>query len=108
MKRIGLILALTLIASGQIFGQNQKLPKQPDEKITVNKKYDDNGNLLQYDSTYVHRWSSDSTFRVPLPDENLNFGRGFPDLDEYLNNYMNDSTFGNFYGNLNWKYSTQG
>ncbi len=51
---------------------------KPDEQITVNKKYDENGNLVQYDSTYVHQWSSDSTLNFSF-DHHFNFGDDFPD-----------------------------
>ena len=74
MKKF-LILTILLIAVVlQSRAQEQK--KDPDEQITVNKKYDKNGNLLQYDSTYVHQWSSDSTM-------NFSFGNGFPNMMDY-------------------------
>lgn len=36
---------------------------QPHEEITVNKKFDEQGNLIGYDSTYVYSWSTDSLNR---------------------------------------------
>ncbi len=55
--------------------KKQKLNNNPDEQTIVNKKYDENGNLIQYDSTYVHQWSSDST-------QNFSFDNNFG-LDDF-------------------------
>ncbi len=40
--------------------QEQQQNKKPDEQIKVDKEYDENGNLIRYDSTYVWSWSSDT------------------------------------------------
>lgn len=65
-----------------IYSQNQQ-PDDTDEKIIVNKEYDENGNLIKYDSTYIHQWSSDSTI-------NLSFGNGFSALmrDSMINSLL--------------------
>lgn len=69
-----IILSVLLIAGVlQLNAQEIKQKSDPDEQIIVNKKYDENGNLIQYDSTYVHQWSSDSTF-------NFSFGNGYPNM----------------------------
>ncbi|MCB0540954.1 MAG: hypothetical protein KDE33_25815, partial [Bacteroidetes bacterium] len=65
MKKLGLITIGFVVFSWQLFAQDNKIEKDPDEQIIVNKKYDENGNLIQFDSTYVHQWSSDSTFQFP-------------------------------------------
>ncbi len=60
-----LILAVTIIFSGcngqekQI--KNDKLSdakKAPKEDIVVNKEYDEDGNLIKYDSTYTYFYSN--------------------------------------------------
>ncbi|MDQ2177680.1 hypothetical protein [Marinifilum sp. D714] len=51
------ILLLTFTA----FGQNTENKNLPKKDIKVNKEYDEDGNLIRYDSTYVNTWSSDST-----------------------------------------------
>jgi hypothetical protein len=51
-----------LLAGSMVFAQKKPdSKKQPDEQIKVNKEYDENGNLIGYDSTYVRSWSSDTT-----------------------------------------------
>lgn len=93
MKKIVFVITGLLIITGQVFAQKDKKGKAPDEKITVNKKYDDKGNLIQFDSTYVHTWSSDSTMQVPFSDDQFFAGKDFPDIDQFLQEFMNDSTF---------------
>ena len=93
MRRLGLFLAALLFAAMQVNAQDQKNDQKPDEQITVNKKYDDNGNLIQFDSTYVHSWSSDSTMHSAFPDNPFFSGKDFPDIDQFLKEFMNDSTF---------------
>ena len=95
MKRLILLLSITLCSAWFVDGQEQKIGKNPDEQIIVNKKFDDNGNLIEYDSTYVHQWSSDSTFHFSFPDSSFFSGRGFPDLQSFLNEFLNDSSMGN-------------
>ncbi|RMG76942.1 MAG: hypothetical protein D6707_11720 [Bacteroidetes bacterium] len=52
------IVLLTIIAFGiNIFGANAQ-QKEPDIRINVNKKYDENGNLIEYDSTYTYFYSN--------------------------------------------------
>ncbi|WP_282125209.1 hypothetical protein [Marinifilum flexuosum] len=51
------ILLLTFTA----FGQNTESKNLPKKDLKVNKEYDEDGNLIRYDSSYVYSWSSDST-----------------------------------------------
>jgi hypothetical protein len=86
-----LILALT-----PFFSQAQKTVKKgnaPDEKITVKREYDKNGNLTRFDSLRVFSWSSDSTFRFP-PDGGWQdfFGKEFFD-NQFGKNFKGDSAF---------------
>ena len=76
MKKFVIISVLCIAGVLQLNAQDQKQKKDPDEQITVNKKYDENGNLIQYDSTYVHQWSSDSTM-------NFSFGNAYPNLMDH-------------------------
>jgi hypothetical protein len=96
MKSLGLFLTFLICSVTITFGQEhqQGKEKDPDEQIIVNKKYDENGNLIQYDSTYVHQWSSDSTFQFNFQDDDFFAGKGFPDLQSFMNEFFNDSAMG--------------
>lgn len=52
---------ILLFSTSLLFAQKQMETKLPDEQIKVERKYDDAGNLIRFDSTYVKSWSSDST-----------------------------------------------
>lgn len=111
MKKLIAILLLSLLAAG-CDGQKKQNEKPlnrvaavdsgavPQTDIRVNKKYDDKGNLIQYDSTYSYYYSSPgfknsissdslfSSFKIPL----RNNYRGL--FDENMNNiFFNDSLF---------------
>jgi len=92
MKRIFLITFLCVNALFQLHAQNKIQENAPDEQTIVNKQYDENGNLIQYDSTYVHQWSSDSTFIFPF-DDHFAFGGNMEELMQHL---MGDSIMANF------------
>lgn len=47
------------------YGQTGTAPQKPDEQITVNKEFDEQGNLLRYDSIYSFRWHSDTAITFP-------------------------------------------
>jgi len=80
MKSITAILIILFCGSTQIWAQKNT----PDEKSTVKKEYDENGNLIKYDSTTVWQWNSDSTFHFS-PGDNLAFGKEFPEFFGELN-----------------------
>jgi len=62
MKRFILLSILSASIFGICLAQSKDLKKNsPKEDIKVNKKYDEKGNLIQYDSTYTYNWSSDTT-----------------------------------------------
>ncbi|MFA8433569.1 MAG: hypothetical protein ACEPOZ_03535 [Marinifilaceae bacterium] len=66
MKRSTTLILLfaSILLSYNGMAQEKKEKKcKPNEEIKVNKEYDEQGNLIRYDSTYVYTWSSDSTFR---------------------------------------------
>jgi len=76
MKRFSISLFIVIMAV--ITAHSQKT--NPEEKSIVNKQFDENGNLIQYDSTFVWSWNSDSTFNFEFP-ENSFFGGNFPGFD---------------------------
>ncbi|GAB1450104.1 hypothetical protein MASR2M47_01600 [Draconibacterium sp.] len=88
MRSLIAFLILLFCASIPIWAQKNA----PQEKSTVKKEYDENGNLIQFDSTYVWQWSSDSTFTLPL-DGNFAFGHQFPQL---FGEFNADSIFQKF------------
>jgi hypothetical protein len=95
------ILILTISFSHAVIAQKiDKLPKNPDEKITVNKEFDENGNLIGYDSTYVHTWSSDSSMVFPFDTEEFfSLKGGFPDANKFMQKFFGDSAFADpFFG----------
>lgn len=92
MKKIVFIAFLCVSCLFQLQAQDVTKKGEPDEQITVNKQYDENGNLTQYDSTYVHQWSTDSTFNFPF-NEHFAFGGN---MEELLHRFMGDSAMANF------------
>jgi hypothetical protein len=111
MKKIIVMVLLSFLVGG-CNGQkkeNEKSSKQiaavdttanPKTDIRVNKKYDDKGNLIQYDSTYSYFYSSPgfknsissdslfNNFKIPLRNDYKGL------LDENMNSiFFNDSLF---------------
>ncbi|GAA3646882.1 hypothetical protein [Flavivirga jejuensis] len=59
MKKLNIILLATpLWFSVAINAQKKDSIKQPEEKIEVNKEFDENGNLIRYDSIYSYSSSN--------------------------------------------------
>lgn len=75
MKRLVTFLFILGCSTTTIWAQKNS----PDEKSIVKKEYDENGNLIKYDSTSVWQWNSDSTFNFSF-DDNLAFEKHFPDF----------------------------
>ncbi len=77
MVRYVFLVAAWLVAisvGAQTTGKNKN---QPHEEVKVNKQYDEQGNLVGYDSTYVYSWSSDSTLQAFPPQGGwMNFPGG--------------------------------
>ena len=59
MKKLIFLGAIVFVTVHSVFAQQQKEQKSPDEQIIVNKNYDEQGNLIEYDSTYFHKWTTD-------------------------------------------------
>ena len=55
---------ILLLVANLLFAQEKSENKSPDEQIKVNKEYDEAGNLIRYDSSYVKSWSSDTTLTI--------------------------------------------
>jgi hypothetical protein len=88
MKRI---IIFIILSSGLVFNglaqTKEKKANSPKEDIKVNREYDEQGNLIRFDSTYTYNWSGDSTFL----NEKLH-GK----FDHFLDNhskFLNDSSF---------------
>lgn len=86
------ILLLLATVTGSQAQQAKKNQQAPDKQISVNREYDENGNLIRFDSTYVYRWSTDSTFQFPI-------GKGWEDLlgkeffqHDWSSRFFNDSS----------------
>jgi hypothetical protein len=105
MKHLVILTAAFLLVLGSCYGQTDR--KKDDQakyrnipgKIEVNKKYDENGNLIQYDSTYT--WSSSDTYPDSLFKGNINrfdLSRFFSDHSFFGHDFFNftfpgDSSF---------------
>ncbi len=80
-KLIGITLLLAMC--GLVHAQQQKQNNKPQEQSKVTREYDEQGNLIRFDSSYVRSWSSDTTFNG-MDFEQLQqeldrmFGGGFP------------------------------
>lgn len=66
------IFVLILLFPFAGFSQNKIKKAKPNENVKVTKEYDEAGNLIRYDSTYVRTWSSDSTHQFTL-DSSFDF-----------------------------------
>lgn len=88
MRSLIAISIILFCASTPILAQKNT----PHEKSTVKKEYDENGNLIQFDSTYVWQWSSDSTINFKQ-DENFAFGNHFP---QFFSDFDADSIIRRF------------
>lgn len=87
-----LFLSIFLVASLTGLSQKaDKLKSTPDEKISVKKEYDKDGNLIRFDSLRVFTWSGDSLFRFS-PDGGWAdfFGQDFP-FDRFGKKFPADS-----------------
>ena len=118
MKDIMLMMLLSFLVGGcnGQKKQSEKATKQiaaadttvkPKTDIRVNKKYDDKGNLIQYDSTYSYFYSSPgfknsinsdslfANFKIPLRNDYKGL------LDDNMNSiFFNDTLFKyDFYNN---------
>lgn len=88
MKRCIFMLVLILGFQSTMIAQKSKSKQtSPKEDIKVNREFDENGNLIKFDSLYSYSWSGDT-----LLLDSLNFGN-FPDLFGNKFNFPSDSIF---------------
>lgn len=87
MKKLILFMVM-LFPVTLVFGQEKPKSKGPDQQISVNKQYDEKGNLIQYDSSIVRGWSSDTTLNMA----------GINALRKEMESFMKGGGFGNFFG----------
>lgn len=88
MKRYSFLIMLTMCFFLNSTAQkNDQKPNTPKEDIKVNREYDENGNLIRFDSVYSYNWSSDTTLLKSFSPEDLSkqFGDPF--------GFISDSTF---------------
>lgn len=94
MKRVYIILFPLLILMPAIsFAQDKKDKNLPKKDIKVNREYDEDGNLIRYDSTYVYSWSSDST-RNFIPDSTFWGKMDVKKMQEYMNRFFKRDSAG--------------
>ena len=88
------IALLALVFGFQLTMMAQKSKSShatPKEDIQVNREYDENGNLIKFDSVYSYSWSGDTTLLKSITPEN------FSDFFDDQFCFSPDSTFfGNF------------
>jgi hypothetical protein len=97
MKRfiIFSVMVIGLFYNGLSQTKDQK-PKSPKEDIKVNREYDEQGNLIRFDSTYTYNWSGDTTLiNGKIPG---NMDRFFTDHFKFFgdSSALDDSFFGDF------------
>jgi len=97
MKKHLFIIILTICAINYTKAQNQeKSNNAPNEEIKVNREYDENGNLIKFDSLYSYSWSGDTTLLKSFPSPNLQnlFGDHLKFFSD--SSIWGDSFFGDF------------
>ena len=82
MKSLTMLLLAITVVFLHTYGQKNT----PDEQTIVNKEYDEDGNLIAFDSTYIHKWS-DTTFNFHGNDF---FAGNFEDLENYMKEFMDN------------------
>jgi hypothetical protein len=100
MKKLVLLIVLLFFSVGCNAQENKAQSKEQTDKnmpktnIIVNKEYDENGNLIRYDSTYSYFYSNvegDSTFADSIL---TNFkGRVFESFPDVHTPFWNDMFF---------------
>ncbi|GAA4806533.1 hypothetical protein [Litoribaculum gwangyangense] len=95
MKTLKIIPILFFSLVFNCYGQNKQKDNpnkiKPDENIQVNKEYDEQGNLIKYDSIYSYSYSSSSKLNDSIK---MQFQRHFKN-----HSFFNDAFFDNFFKN---------
>ncbi|MEW4922607.1 hypothetical protein [Algibacter sp. 2305UL17-15] len=90
LKLMPLFCLLFLNCSGQDKQKTEENAIKPDENITVNKEYDEFGNLKRYDSIYSYSYSSEGKLSDSIK---MQFQKHFKS-----HSFFDDSFFDNFFG----------
>jgi hypothetical protein len=93
MKKSIVIAVILCVSVYAAKAQQQEKQKAPDRQSIVNKEYDEQGNLINYDSTFISTWSTDTSFHFGFPADSMSFH--FPGIEQFMHNFWNDSLFGN-------------
>lgn len=95
---VSLTITLLFFCQLTIAQEKEDKTQKPGEKITVNREYDDQGNLIRFDSTYVFEWHGDTMMAFPNGG-NFQFStNGFPDMEEFMSQFFGDSAFSSPFG----------
>ena len=89
LKLMPLFCLLFFNCSGQDKQKTETNTIKPDENITVNKEYDEHGNLTRYDSIYSYSYSSGNKLNDSIK---MQFQRHFNN-----HSFFNDSFFDDFF-----------
>ena len=95
MKTKYLLVVLVFTGMFSCHSQDLKTDKKlqgknkPQEKVTVNRKYDENGNLIEFDSTYTSYYSN-------FKGDTLLTDSILKDFNTYFNYHFSDMTSNNF------------
>jgi hypothetical protein len=86
----------TAFAFNSLAQNKDSKSNSPKEDIKVNREYDEQGNLIKFDSTYTYNWSGDTTLVNSMSTEDLN--RFFDDHFKFFNDssFIGDSFFNDF------------
>jgi len=83
------LCVLPLISQAQ--KEKDTFPEQPDEQISVHREYDENGNLIRYDSTYTFEWHGDTMMVFPHGRDPFSPPGLFADPDDLIRHFFSDS-----------------
>lgn len=86
LKIIPIFLLLIFSCAGQE-KQNKDTALKPDENITVNKEYDEQGNLIKYDSIYSYSYSSNGKLNDSIKME---FQKHLKNHSLFIDSFSND------------------
>ena len=91
---IAAVLAAFVVLIGLQTASSQEVkktyPSKPDVKYKINKEYDEQGNIIRFDSTYSYSWSSIDSMHVDVDSIFKQFNQNsFFDLGSMLNHNRN-------------------
>jgi hypothetical protein len=95
MKTNYLLIVLAFTGMFSCHSQDLKTGKKlqgknkPEENVIVNKKYDENGNLIEFDSTYTSYYSN-------FEGDTLLTDSIFKEFNNYFNYHLSDMASNNF------------